>query len=158
MHRWFNTPHIQQFYSLRSWSEADISAKLSPYIRGEKPVFGYIVFLGDLPIGYMQYYWLVDFPWPEQNLSEDITKHTAGLDFFIGNPNCLGKGVGAKVLEKALKKIIWPKFDYCIMDPNIKNLAMVRCGEKVGFKAHKIIHSKDALKRPIVLKLMIMKR
>ena len=28
MHMWFNRPHVQQFYSLRSWQEMEVLEKL----------------------------------------------------------------------------------------------------------------------------------
>jgi RimJ/RimL family protein N-acetyltransferase len=157
MHRWFNIPHVQQFYSLRIWSESEVVEKLTPYITGEKSVFGFIILLNHIPIGYVQYYRLIDFPWPEQDLSNDIIKSGAGLDFFIGDENFIGKGWGTKILTSILKEMIWPKFDYCIVDPDIRNEAMIHGNEKVGFKKHKIIHTEDALKRPVELVLMIKK-
>jgi len=45
-----------------------------------------------------------------------------------------------------------------VVDPDIRNLAMIRCNEKVGFKEHKIIHTEDALHRPVNLELMVLKR
>lgn len=47
MYLWFNMPHIQQFYSLRSWTEDEVLEKLKPYILGEKPVTGFIIIVND---------------------------------------------------------------------------------------------------------------
>lgn len=56
MLRWFNTPHVQEFYSLRPWTEDEVLVKLTPYISGDKPVSGFIVLLDENPIGYLQSY------------------------------------------------------------------------------------------------------
>ena len=93
-----------------------------------------------------------------QDLPGKIVDQAAGVDFFIGDANLLGKGWGMKILNQILNQIIWPKFDYCIVDPDIRNKAMIRCNEKVGFREHKVIHTEDALKRPVDLKLMIIKK
>lgn len=158
VHRWFNMPHVQAFYSLRSWSENEVFNKLKPYITGENPVFGFIISLDDLPIGYVQYYRLADFPWPEQALFDEVIRHAAGIDLFIGDPDYLGKGYGTRILNQILTQLIWPQFDYCIVDPDIRNNAMIRCSEKLGFKQHKIINTEDALKRTVKLMLMILKK
>src|ERR1700722_7593310 len=86
MHTWFNLPHVQQFYSLRHWTENEVLEKLKPYIIGEKPIYGFVIVFTNRPIGYLQYYPLVDFPLPDQELADSIIQHAAGLDFFIGNP------------------------------------------------------------------------
>lgn len=53
MWQWFNSPHVQEFYSLRSWTLEEVSAKITSYIRGEKPIFGFIILLNANPIGYL---------------------------------------------------------------------------------------------------------
>lgn len=158
MRMWFNTPHVQRFYSLRHWTTEEVENKLSPYIRQEKPVFGFIIMLNNKDIGYIQHYKIIDFPWPEQSLSDEIIQTGAGLDFFIGEPEFVGKGTGTKILKAILDQLIWPQFNYCVVDPDKRNHAMIRCNEKVGFKVHKIIHTVDALNNPCDLKLMIMRK
>ena len=94
MFRWFNTPHVQKFYSLRPWTEDEVLVKLTPYISGDKPVSGFIVSLDENPIGYLQSYKVSDYPWPNQNLPEEIVKTAVGMDLFIGDEDFLGKGLG----------------------------------------------------------------
>jgi aminoglycoside 6'-N-acetyltransferase len=156
VHRWFNRKHVQTFYSLRSWTEEEVLKKLTPYITGEKPVYWYIIFLDDLPIGSIQYYSVVNFPWPGQDFSEEVIQHSAGMDLFIGESDYIGKGFGTSIIQQFLDAIIWPKFNYCVVDPDIRNNAMLRCNEKIGFKEHKIIQTTDTLGQPVQLKLMIL--
>ena len=158
VHRWFNTAHVRKFYSLRNWTEIEVLEKLTPYITNQKPIFAFIFFNYELPVGYIQYYRIIDFPWPNQNLADEIIQSGAGLDLFIGEPHLLNQGLGTVILNEALKQLIFPKFQYCVVDRDIKNLAMIRCNEESGFKFHKIIHTEDALNRPQSLKLMIKER
>ena len=79
MDHWFNTSHVQKFYSLRSWTEEEVLAKLTPYISENKPVSGFIVLLDEDPIGYLQSYKVDDYPWPNQNLPEEIVKSAVGI-------------------------------------------------------------------------------
>lgn len=157
--QWFNQPHVVKFYSLRNnWTEAEVSKKLIGRDKEDKPVYSFIICKANLPIGYVQFYKLSDFPWPDQDLSMEVVENGAGLDLFIGEPDLLGQGLGAILLSQCLEQLIWPKFEYCVVDPDVRNLAMIRCNEKVGFKEHKIISTDDALHRPVMLKLMLFKR
>lgn len=158
IHRWFNLPHVQKFYSLRPWAADEVLNKLKPYLEGTKPVKGYIVFMNDSPIGYMQYYRVSDYPWPEQNLTKEIVNQAAGLDMFIAEEILIGKGFGGKIVSNFLDQYIWPEFEYCLVDPDISNIAAIRCYEKMNFKEHTTINSKDSLAKPVSLKLMILKR
>lgn len=158
MHSWFNLPHVQRFYSLREWAEDEVLSKLKPYIEGSKPIKSFIVSMDNTPIGYMQYCKISDYSWPDQNLSEDVIRHAAGLDMFIGVETLIGKGLGSKILRAFLEKYIWPEFEYCLMDPDVSNIAATKCYEKLNFKKHAVINSNDALGRPVTLKLMILKR
>lgn len=157
--QWFNQPHVVKFYSLRdNWTEAEVSKKLIGRDKDNKPIYSFIICKASRPIGYVQFYKLIDFPWPDQDLRKEIIKKGAGLDLFIGEPDLLGQGLGAILLSQCLEQLIWPKFEYCVVDPNVENQAMIRCNEKVGFKEHKIISTEDALRRPVLLKLMLLKK
>lgn len=158
IHQWFNLPHVMRFYSLRKWTENEVLEKLKPYISGDKPVLGFIVLMNEKPIGYVQQYKVSDYPWPNQNLSEEIVKNAAGMDVFIGEEALLGKGIGKQIIQKFVESKIWPMFQYCIVDPDIRNVAAIKCYEKLNFHEHIEIATKDALEESTTLKLMILKR
>ena len=157
IHQWFNKPHVQAFYSLKPWTEAEVFEKLKPYILSDKPVNGFVVLMNQQPIGYVQYYKVKDYPWVNQNLSEDIIEHGAGMDLFIGEEQFIGKGLGSDIISEFLDTIIWPQFQYCLVDPDVNNRAAIRCYEKLKFEEHMIIKSEDALGRATQLKLMTLK-
>lgn len=157
MHQWFNTQHIQAFYSLRPWTEDEVLAKLTPYISGEKPVSGFIILLDEHPIGYLQSYKVSDYPWPNQNLPEKIVKSAKGIDLFIGNKDLIGKGVGARIIQLFIKHHIAPLYSYCIVDPDVRNISAIRCYEKLKFKKHQVIDIEDACQCPAQLVLMMLK-
>ena len=62
------------------------------------------------PIGYIQSYPLKDHPWENQDLSNKIVQQAAGIDLFIGEEECLGKGLGCEIINYFLEKHIWPFF------------------------------------------------
>lgn len=158
MHQWFNMPHVQRFYSLRPWTEIEVLEKLKPYILGDKPVTGFVILIDDTPIGYLQSYKVCDYPWPKQNLSQEIIDSAIGMDLFIGNNSMIGKGLGSKVIQEFIHSKVWPEFQYCIVDPDVENKAAIRCYERLKFKEHVLIETVDALERPTKLKLMMLAR
>lgn len=158
MHAWFNKVHVQKFYSLRSWTEIEVLNKLLPNIEHKKPLYGFIALLDGSPIGYLQYCQVKDFPWLEQEFESEVVENAAGLDFFIGELEWTGKGLGSKIIEYFLNTMIWPNFKFCVVDPDVQNLQSIKMFEKCGFSRHKIIASIDALGKTVKLLLMIKSR
>jgi len=144
---WFNKPHVQAFYSLHDWTLEEVTAKYLPYVRKEKPVNCYIVYLDETPFGFIQDYALKDFPWPEQDFTPDMIEKTAGIDLFIGEASTLNKGLGSEMLEAFLQAHVWPRYELCVVDPEVRNTASQRLFHKCGFKTHKTIQTRDTLER-----------
>lgn len=154
IHQWFNSPHVQEFYSLRQWTEAEVLEKLKPILSGEKTVFAFIINYSQKPIGYIQYYRVQDYPWPDQEIVKDICAQSAGLDLFIGDSSFIRKRLGSSIVKAFLDQAIWPHFSFCFVDPDSRNMASIRMFQNCGFKFHKQIPTEDALKRPVTLTLM----
>lgn len=141
MYKWFQTPHVNKWYARgNQWSLKDIEQKYLPRIKGEDDCPSFIVYHDKKPIGFIQYYSL------ENSLPEGVNdyKHPiflefkpselAGVDLFIGSVNCLGKGIGTKMLRKFLKEHVFTKFKAVAIDPESDNLDAIRCYEKAGFE------------------------
>ena len=158
MLRWFNKPHVQVFYSLRTWTYEEVYKKLEPYVRREKQISSFIIYLDNQSIGYIQSYPVKDHPWENQDISEEIFQAAAGFDLFIGEEAYLNQGLGKQIIECFLKEHIWPNYQYCFVDPDIRNEASLRLFQKCGFIEHKKIDSHDTLKRSVTLKLLMKKR
>lgn len=155
---WFNQTHVQKYYSLRAWSIADVEQKLSKYISTDSDINAYIMVIDSISVGYIQSYPVKNHPWPKQDLADNITNNAAGIDFFIGEPNYLGKGYGNLIMMDFLKNYIWPFWQYCIADPDINNTRSIRLLEKLKFSKSQIIKTKDAIGNPVSLQLMVSKR
>jgi aminoglycoside 6'-N-acetyltransferase len=153
--QWFNKPHVQAFYSLRSWTLEEVHSKLMPYLQGEKQMNCFIIHYNKLPVGYIQSYPIKEHPWENQDLPRDIVQEAAGIDFFIGEQEYLGRGLGCKIILQFLEKHIWPYYRYCLADPDIRNEASVRLLQKSGFVEHKRILAKDALQQNVSLQLFL---
>lgn len=155
LHHWFNQPHVQEFYSLRSWTLNEIEKKLTPYLDKNYEIKGFLMLLDATPIAFFQYCYLDHNLWPDQDLQSFVVAHGVGIDFFIGEPSFINKGFGKKIIDTFLTQLIWPENEYCLADPDIRNLRSIKILEKCGFSHHKQVTTRDALGRPVTLQLMI---
>lgn len=158
IHRWFNTPHVQQFYSLRSWTEEEVYTKLLPLIEHQVSLKGYIIRKDTRPLGYIQCYPVKDYPWDGLCIPEDILANAAGLDLFIGEEEYLGKKLGTAILSRFIQEHIWNSYTFCFADPNQANAASVRLFENAGFLLFKPIETHDALGNAATLRIMFLQR
>lgn len=142
---WFKQPHVEHWWPTLNEGE-DFFEEFIPRIRS-KQTYPYLVLLNNKPMAYIQYYrldqgnektggtWLPEFP-----------KNTLGIDQFIGEADCLGKGYGTEFIKKFIKYLaeaLETTTSTIILDPEPENHAAIRCYEKVGF-----IKVNEALKTP----------
>lgn len=158
LHRWFNQPHVQEFYSLRDWTLEQVDQKLRSLIEPDSTVHAYVAMFCDKPLGYFQYYPLSNHPWPDQQLAPAIIERGAGVDLFIGEPDYLGQGFGRTLTLAGITQLVWPQFEYCAVDPDVRNTTSIRMFVSCGFRCHRIISTVDALGRPVELQLMLLER
>ncbi len=133
MLQWFKEPHVEKWWPTPQ--ENELMEYFLEKIRS-KDTFGFIVFLEERPIGYIQYYYIdrknekTGFSLP---LLPDET--TVGIDQFIGDSNYLYKGYGTLLIKQFIEElfILEPKLTTIIVDPDSENIAAIRCYEKVGF-------------------------
>jgi RimJ/RimL family protein N-acetyltransferase len=133
--RWFQQPHVQQWWPVPLQDE--FFERFLRRIRSKDTV-AYVVYSGEIPIGYIQYYYIDraiektgGFWLPE------LPETTVGTDQFIGDPAYLGKGYGTLFIKQFIRDLITtlaPTITTIIVDPDPKNHIAIRCYEKVGFK------------------------
>lgn len=131
--RWLKAPHVQKWYDKDIEHNLDsVVAKFDNYVKGFRviangklPVSSYICYMDNQPIGYFQLY--------SASYSEDFPEDMGQLDFFIGEKNYLGRGLGSFILKEFLKKVAYLKFKWILVDPEIENQVAIRCYEKAGF-------------------------
>ncbi len=140
LHRWYNLPHVLQWYTFRPYSYEEVAAKMLPRIRGEAPTDPYLILYRKQPIGYIQTYRVADHP--DYNRYVEADEHTAGLDLFIGEAAYLHQGLGAEILGVFLQQVVFrqPWAEACIVGPEPGNRAAIRAYEKAGFAYWKSVH------------------
>lgn len=129
---WLNQPHVNQWEDEKAWTLEKVQTKYAPYIQGiidiegnQRTIASYIIEFDGRSIGYIQYY-----------RSTDAPRNGAAIDFFIGEPDLLRKGIGTECLSLFLHLYVFGEYDFCIVDPDSENIAAIRTCENAGFQVH----------------------
>jgi aminoglycoside 6'-N-acetyltransferase len=125
--RWLHLPHVRAaFGEPREWLDEIGANQDADWVRH------YLADHRGAPAGFAQHYDTSRAPrgpWSAQ------PPGTAGLDFLLGEPALLGRGLGrALVREFADFAAAATGATRLILDPNPANRASVRCAEAAGFR------------------------
>ena len=137
---------------VKKWWDTDINRtpeliekKYSNYVKGfkrlelatqviEKPMHAFIIKFDKVDIGYIQYYNKHDFP-PEQGYDiSELPENCAAIDWYIGELDYIGKGIGPQALNIFLNEFVFKTFENVFVDPGTANIGAIRAYEKVGFR------------------------
>ncbi len=134
LHRWLNQDHMRAFYQKETISLEAVTKKYTPRIKNEVPTLCHIAMIDGKPFGKIQCYRVADYPKFAQEIgvSDGIS-----VDLFIGEPQFLGKGFGASLLEQYLKEAFsaFPSESRCYICHEIENVAALGCTKSVGFRS-----------------------
>jgi RimJ/RimL family protein N-acetyltransferase len=145
MHRWLNTPHVQEWYIDEPTEFDEVAATYAP--NPALPTERYLILLGDRPIGYIQTYFLADYlDYAVQVAAPEEIAGLAGVDIFIGEADCIHRGLGTQALRAFLREVIFGRngATACQLDPDPANRAAIRCYEKVGFRHIRTVQVPDS--------------
>jgi RimJ/RimL family protein N-acetyltransferase len=129
--RWLTEPHVAQWYLAGSSLEHEL-ADIGRSVAGEQPVAMLVAIDGDRPIGWCQWYLCADDPeWAAEIGAAD---GDVGIDYAIGEPAAVGRGVGTELVA-ALVRVVRAAHPSCgiVADPEAHNAASRRVLEKNGF-------------------------
>jgi hypothetical protein len=105
--RWLGEPHVRRFYQKAPITRDEVAAEYGPTIRGETPDIVHLALSNGAPFGYIQCYRNADYP----DWADVIDVHDGiSVDFFVGEPRCLGQGFGRVLLGGFLQRIAFPHF------------------------------------------------
>ena len=131
LQKWLNQPHVNPWWGKKEWTAAAIKEKYLPYTVATSKVKAFIIQVKAMPIGYIQYYAVKDFP---KGLPFDIEPTMAGIDFLIGEESYLAKGFAVPIIMHYSKDCIPKQFTQIIADPLIDNKRSINLLKKLGFK------------------------
>lgn len=138
--KWLETPHVKVWWDSRiKWTPKLIQKKYDNYVKNCKLMNAYIFCVDHIPIGYIQCYNKYDFP-REHDYLIKLPKACAAIDWYIGEPAFISRGIGTMALKKFLDSYVFPSFDSVFVDPDTANVSAIRAYEKAGFKVLKKVN------------------
>jgi len=138
--KWLNIDHVRKWWDQDiDWTFELIAEKYTSYTQGlkeDKSIHAYVFSENEVPIGYIQYYDIHDFS-RDTSLPYNLPARSAALDFYIGDPEYLGKGYGRATLKVFCDEVIFQNFDACFVDPDQKNEVSIKAYASAGFELFK---------------------
>ncbi|HLZ72359.1 MAG TPA: GNAT family N-acetyltransferase [Dehalococcoidia bacterium] len=133
MYRWINTPHVARWWDAAP-SLAAVEAEYLPRITDSGPTQCYAILLAGEPAGFIQTYLIDDHP--EYAAAVEVERGAAGVDLFIGEAEHVHRGLGALVLRRFLRDVVFARAgaEACIIGPAASNASAIRAYEKAGFR------------------------
>jgi RimJ/RimL family protein N-acetyltransferase len=134
MHAWLSRPHVAQWWGAPK-TLVEVEAEYGLSIDGGDPTRHYIVSLDGRAIGMVQWYLWSSYPDEEEDGDIGVRAGEAGVDYFIGELDCIGHGIGPLVIGRLLDEVV-------LSDPHVigvrtsvhaDNRRSWRCLEKVSF-------------------------
>jgi aminoglycoside 6'-N-acetyltransferase len=128
---WINSPHVARWWD----GEADmcsVTEKYEPRVQSNSPTKVFMIQLGAHPVGFIQCYRHKDYPEWDRAIG---IGGAVGIDYLIGEPSCIGKGIGSAAIQ-AMTKIVFDMYsdvDVVVSAPQRDNRASWRALEKAGF-------------------------
>ncbi|MFF8385925.1 GNAT family N-acetyltransferase [Streptomyces kanasensis] len=134
---WLEQPHVARWWNHETSVEA-VSRDFGPAARGEEPSEDLLAHLDGRPIGLVQRCRLSDYPayWAEIATLVEPPAGAVTIDYLIGEPRDVGRGLGPRMIRSAVRAIWEDHPDApCVLVPvSVANRASWRALEKAGLR------------------------
>ncbi len=135
--RWLAEPHVARWWNHDPSPEA-IEDDFGDTVDGIEPAKDYIALVDDRPLGVIQFCYLHDYPEYIAEMADvyPVEADAATIDYFIGEPNAVGRGVGAAMIAQFVARI-WteePAVGHVVVPVNSANVASWRALLNAGFR------------------------
>ena len=135
--RWLAEPHVARWWNHEFTPEA-VERDFGPSVEGAEPSEDHLVLLDGYPIGLVQYSRYEDYPEYLAELAPhlDVPANTVSIDYLIGDPRQIGRGLGSRLIA-AFAEHIWQTNEEatCIIVPvSSANEASWRALLRAGFR------------------------
>lgn len=136
MHIWANRPHVARWWR-EAGTLADVRATYLAMITGADPTVALVAELDGVPIGHVQWCRWGDYPDELPRFDADPDEYC--VDYFIGEAELRGRGLGTQLIATALDTVRASVPAPCprgfLVDVEAGNVASRRVLEKNGFHA-----------------------
>jgi aminoglycoside 6'-N-acetyltransferase len=135
--RWLAEPHVRRWWA-HDPSPAAVEADFGPTVDGREPAEDHVVLVDGRPVGLVQFCRLADQPDYVEELAAvlPVESGAASIDYLIGEPSMVGRGVGTAVIAAFVERT-WdrePAVTHLVVPVNAGNVASWRAVEKAGFR------------------------
>ena len=133
LHVWLNQPLVRQFYQKLPISPVEVDAHYRPRLAPLWPTRCFIAMFHQEPFAYLQTYTLA--AWPDYAALLQLD-HGVSMDFYIGEPDYLGKSLGQAMLRKFLEQVLWvlyPAESRCYIAHSALNYRALKSSQAAGF-------------------------
>jgi aminoglycoside 6'-N-acetyltransferase len=131
---WLALPHVARWWTADTTAEAELAEYRDRVSGGGDPATVMLMVLrDDVPVGWCQWYRWADYP--AEATAMGARDGEAGIDYAIGDPQCIGQGIGTELIAALVAEVRRHHPGAGIMaDPEAANTASRRVLEKNGFE------------------------
>lgn len=134
LHNWLNAAHLKPFYMQEPISIEEVSRKFRPRIERSDSCHSLLAYQAGVPFGYIQ--WYLNRSVPEYGVATIGEIDGVTFDYFIGDTDYLGKGLGASMLFSTIEMItellgLEDRIFFVGHEPKNKNA--IKCSKRAGF-------------------------
>ena len=135
--RWLGHDHVRAWWGEPATRDS-IAAKYGPRIRGESPTEMFIVTADGGEVGMIQRYRSADHPDYVTSIAPSgvDASGSAGIDYVVGEPGRIGKGLGSTLIAAFTDKLFaeLEEIERVLVTPQAANVASCRALEKAGYE------------------------
>jgi len=134
MQAWLSQAHVARWWGAPK-TLGEVEAEYGPGIDGTEPTWHFLVILDGHAIGMIQWYHWSSYPHEEEDGDIGVQPGEAGVDYLIGEPDCIGHGIGPLVIARFLDEIVFAESSVTGVRTSVHtdNRRSWRGLEKVGF-------------------------
>jgi aminoglycoside 6'-N-acetyltransferase len=131
---WLALPHVARWWTAGTTAEAELAEYRHRVSDGADPATIMLMVLrDDVPVGWCEWYRWADYPAEAAEMG--ALDGEAGIDYAIGDPECVGRGLGTELIAALVAEVRRQQPGAGIMaDPDAANTASRRVLEKNGFE------------------------
>lgn len=130
---WQSMPHVKRWWNDEARTVRDIEQHYGAALDGTDPTRLWVVGINGRPCGFLQDYLIGDHP---EYALLTARPDAVGVDYLIGDPNLVGKGVGTRVMWEFLTQYVRPNYPDAtefFAAPDHRNIGSLRMLAKLGF-------------------------
>ena len=132
VHEWLGRPHVAEWWSEQP-SHDEMAEEFARHVDTAHSTRGYIAYLNDQPVAFIQSYVVVDSDpgWWDGEMDPGAR----GIDQFLGNANQLGQGIGSAMVRAFVDELFRdPAVTKLQTDPDVRNERAIRAYRRAGFR------------------------